>query len=526
MPTDTPSQPSTTVTDKELTFGGVVEVARVNCDGKDHVDDVVPDKNGVKSVSELSDKVSMPENYLITYAVMGADVFAFALCFLKSISSIECVLGSSSTTSKDGAGKVARSTLDNIANALLSDSMSQTREDKSHIHPASEPFVDAHNERLTDWFEKVRNTQSKGGEDLMAGRTLPHLHSLLKAVSFCAKTSPMGTTKPNSLSLHTLPFSKRPSRVISRDRRGCPRPSPVPRLHLTVAIAFSDSRATSPFPFGTRGVRRSSNIILCSLGTANKTRRPICTMNASGATSPLNASNIAELDDTDLFPLFKRRPHGGIRNPSHPTLATKKTERAPLGAITNNTDAPHRIRPLASPLLLINGVVADEVFVTKQVGGLGNPTLDLPPQDNNLLNLTWVPKSSLRPIMLKVTVKRLKPESDIGTDRTTGRARSGSFFSRGRGRHNQNKSECEDAYADGVLHILDVTTYAESSFQDFREGVESALGYRAYFRGRVDVKGKEMYLPLLAEKHFRHWLDDRLEEGVAVAHIDAWRRDY
>lgn len=489
------------------------------------MDDVVSDKNGVKSVSELSDEVSMPENYLFTYAMMAADVFAFALCFLKSFSSIECVLGSSSTTSKDGAGKVTRSTLDNIADDLLSDSLSQAREERSHIHLASELIEDAHNERLNAWFEKVRNTQSKGGEDLMASRTLPHLHSLCKAVSFCAKTSPMGTAKPNSLSLHTLPLSKRPSRVISRNRRGCPRPLPVSRLHLTVAIAFFDSRATSPSPFGTRGVRRSSNIILCSLGTANKTRRPICTMNASGAMFPQNASN-AEFDDTDLFPLFKPRPHGGIRAPSCPTPATKKSGRAPLGAITNNTDGPHRIRPLASPLLLINGVVADEVFVTKQVGGLGNPTLDLPPQDNNLLNLTWVPKSSLRPITLKVTVKRLKIESDIGTGRTTARARSGSFFSRGRVRHNQNRSECEDAHADGVLHILDVTTYAESSFQDFREGVEHALGYRTYFRGRVDVKGKEMYLPLLAEKHFRHWLDDRLAEGVAVAHIDAWRRDY
>lgn len=79
MPSDTPSQPSTTVTDKELTFGGVVDVATVNCDGKDHADDVVSDKNGVKSVSEFSDEVSMPENYLITYVEMEADVFAFAL---------------------------------------------------------------------------------------------------------------------------------------------------------------------------------------------------------------------------------------------------------------------------------------------------------------------------------------------------------------------------------------------------------------------------------------------------------------
>lgn len=520
MPSDSPSQPSTTVTDKELTFGGVVDVARANCDGKDHADDVVSDKNGVKSVSELSDEVSMPENYLITYAEMEDDVFAFAFCFLKSFSSVECVLGNSSSTSKSGVGKVQRSALDNIADDLLSDSLSQAREAEWHTHPASGLFEDAHNERLNVWFEKVRNAQCKGGEDLMASRTSPQLHSLLKAVSFRAKTSPMGIAKPNS---HTLPLSKRPSRVISRSRRGCPPPSPVSRLHMTVAVAFSDSRDTSSFPFGMRGVRRSSNIILCSLGTANRTRKPTCTLNASGAASPLIASNISELDDTDLFPLFKPRP---IRIPFQPSRATKKSGRAPLGAITNNTDVLHRMRPLASPLLLINGIVADEVVVSKQIGGLGNPTLDLPPQDNNLLNLSWVPKSSLRPITLKVTVKRLKPESDIGNGRAAGRARSGSFFSRGRARHNQNKSESEDAHADGVLHILDVTTYAESSFQDFREGVESELGYHAYFRGRVDVQGKEMYLPLLAEKHFRHWLDDRLAEGVAVAHIDAWKRGY
>ena len=205
---------------------------------------------------------------------------------MQSFSSIECVLGSSSTgkpCTKQG------STLDKIADDLLCDNSLQDRSSGArHARPTSEMINKcSRDERLYSWLDDFsrRNARYFAGDALSESTQLMHLPAL-KLISYTAKKARNDTmfSKSKTHSPCFLPLSKRTAHTGTRRGITSARVLPVVRLHSAISVTVSGKGATySAGPSKSSGVKYSPTTSLHSVFSAQRERRSFMPLHTRGS---------------------------------------------------------------------------------------------------------------------------------------------------------------------------------------------------------------------------------------------------